>query len=109
MSGEQSFGDWRAEQQRRAQAYAFGWAERATAEYETATRHEDDARRHSDSAYLRDAVIEDRRRALAHGVRSTEALKLAEMWARVAQALAVGEPPVTAELEVRGYPEPTRR
>lgn len=94
---EQSYGAWRVEQQRRAQAHAFGWAERATAEYGTAVRHEDDARERQqyDSGWQRDRAAESRALAQSHGVRSTEALKLAEMWARVAGALAVGEQPVT--------------
>lgn len=102
---EQGYGAWRTEQQRRAQAHAFIWAERATDEYEKAVRHEDDARArlHSDSPYQRDLVAEDRRRAGFHGVRSTEALKLAHMWADVAQALATGEQPVTTTLEVFGH------
>jgi hypothetical protein len=101
--GEQGYGAWRAEQQRRAQAHAFGWAERASAEYGQAIRHEDDARarQHSDSSWQRDRMAEERRLAQFHGVRSTEALKLAEMWARVARALADGElPAVTSTLQV---------
>ncbi|MFI6337825.1 hypothetical protein [Streptomyces sp. NPDC050535] len=94
--GDQSYGAWRAEQQRRSQAHAFGWAERATAEYDQAIRHEDDARarQNSDNAWQRDRMADERRLAQFHGVRSTEALRLAEMWARVAGALAVGELPV---------------
>ena len=97
---EQSYGDWRTEQHRRAQAHAFAWAERATAAYGVAIRHEDDARARQDhdNAWQRDRMAEDRRAAQFHGVRSTEALKLAEMWAHVAGTLAVGEQPVTNAL-----------
>lgn len=97
-NGEQGYGDWRAEQQRRSQAHAFVWAERANAEYDQAIRHEDDARarQNSDSAWQRDRMAEERRLAQFHGVRSTEALKLAEMWAHVAGALADGELPPPA-------------
>lgn len=96
--GEQSHGDWCAEQQRSAQAHAFGWAERATAEYGQAIRHEDDARarQHHDSSWQRDRIAEDRRLAQFHGVRCTEAIKLAEMWARVARVLV--PPPEPLEL-----------
>lgn len=96
---EQGYGDWRAEQQRRAQAHAFIWAERATNDYSEAVRYEDSARRGGDSAYLRDAAAEERRLAQFHGVRSTEALKLAEMWAHVAGALADGELPLVSVLD----------
>jgi hypothetical protein len=108
---EQDYGAWRAEQQRRAQAHAFDYAERATTEYGQAIRHEDDARERQqyDSGWQRDRMAESRALAQLHGVRSTEAVKLAEMWARVAQALAVGELPVTNVVEVRGHPEQTRR
>ncbi|WP_086746207.1 hypothetical protein [Streptomyces scabiei] len=99
--GEQSFGAWRTEQHNRAQAHAFGWAERANAEYGQAVQHEDSARarQNADSAWQRDRMAEERRLAQFHGVRSTEAIKLAEMWARVACALADGELPFTAVLE----------
>ncbi|MDX2551342.1 hypothetical protein [Streptomyces stelliscabiei] len=91
--GEQSFGAWRTEQHNRAQAHAFGWAERANAEYGQAVQHEDSARarQNQDGAWQRDRMAEERRLAQFHGVRSTEAIKLAEMWARVAQALSGGE------------------
>ena len=105
---EQDYGAWRTEQHRRAQAQTFGWAERATAEYGQAVRHEDDARarQNADSAWQRDRMAEERRLAQFHGVRSSEALKLAEMWSRVARALADGELPITAVLETvgRGHP-----
>lgn len=92
---EQDFGLWRAEQHRRAQAQAFGWAERATTEYDQAVRHEDDARERQqyDSGWQRDRMAESRSLAQFHGVRSTEALKLAEIWAHVAHALADGPLP----------------
>ncbi|MGW4733874.1 hypothetical protein ACWEQC_32710 [Streptomyces shenzhenensis] len=96
----QDYGPWRIEQQRRAQASAIAWAERATAAYSEAVRHEDTARRNAGSAYLRDTAAEDRRQAQIHGVRSTEALKLAEMWASVARALADGDLPVTYTLDM---------
>ncbi|MEW2570483.1 hypothetical protein [Streptomyces sp. NPDC047070] len=95
---EQGYGARRAEQQRRSQAHAFMWAERANGEYEQAVRHEDDARERQqyDSSWQRDRAAEERRLAQFHGVRSTEALKLAEMWAHVARALADGELPPPA-------------
>ncbi|MFJ2514681.1 hypothetical protein ACIQJX_35075 [Streptomyces griseoviridis] len=94
---EQSYGDWRAEQHRRSQAHAVLWAERATTSYETATRHEDDARRHDGNAYMQHSAAEDRRNAAIHGARSAEAIRLAEMWSRVAVALAEtgGQHPAT--------------
>ncbi|MBZ6259748.1 hypothetical protein KVH22_29975 [Streptomyces olivaceus] len=82
----------------RAQYQAFNWADRATAEYGQAVQHEDQARarQQSDNAWQRDRMAEERRLAQFHGVRSTEALKLAEMWARVAHALS-DEPPLLPE------------
>ncbi|MDX2539809.1 hypothetical protein PV437_42650 [Streptomyces scabiei] len=93
---EQGFGAWRTEHHNRAQAHAFHWAEQATSEYEQAVRHEDDARERQqyDSGWQRDRAAEARSLAQVHGVRSTEALRLAEMWARTAQALAHGELPI---------------
>lgn len=96
--GEQSHAAWLTEQHRRAQAFALGWAERAETEYDTATEHEDKARRFADKAYLAEPMADERRLAQFHGVRSTEALKLAEMWARVARALA--DAPTPAEVLV---------
>jgi hypothetical protein len=98
---EQGFGDWRQEHHRRAQAHAFVWAERATSEYGQAVSHEDDAlaRQNADSAWQRDRMAEERRQAQFHGTRCIEAIKLAEMWARVAHGLAVGELPLTAMLD----------
>ncbi|XUL91009.1 hypothetical protein ACQ86D_33905 [Streptomyces galilaeus] len=80
---------------------AFAWAERASAAYGTAIRHEDDARARQDydSPWQRDRMAEDRRAARFHGVRSTEALRLAEMWARVAGVLAPPLVPVWSTLE----------
>lgn len=90
--GEQDYAAWRAEQHRRAQAHAVDWAERASTEYGHAIRFEDNARarQNADNAWQRDRMAEDRRHAQFHGVRSTEALTLAEMWASVARALAAG-------------------
>lgn len=80
---------------------AFAWAERASAEYGTAIRHEDDARarQNHDNAWQRDRMADDRRAAQFHGVRSTEALRLAEMWARVAGVLTSPLEPVWSTLE----------
>lgn len=83
----------RVEHHRRAQSHAIAWAEQATAEYNEAIRCEDEARRNSRSVYMRDSVAEDRRLAQFHGARSTEALKLANMWVSVARALADGNLP----------------
>ncbi|MFF0598070.1 hypothetical protein [Streptomyces antibioticus] len=81
--------------------HAFAWAERATIEYDQAVRHENDARgrQQYDSGWQRDRATESRAAAQYHGVRSTEALKLAEMWARVARVLVPPLEPVWAELE----------
>lgn len=85
----------------RARQAALSWADRATAEYHRATEYEDSARarQHADNAWQRDRMAEERRQAQFHGVRSTEALKLAEMWARVATALVPPLEPVWSELE----------
>lgn len=103
-NNEQDYGARRTYQHQQAQQQAYDWATNATAEYGQAIRHESQARaRHGhDHAYQRDRAAEERRLADFHGVRSTEALRLAEMWSRVAQALADGELPTTAVLEARG-------
>lgn len=84
-----------------AREKAYAWAERATTAYGQAIRHEDDARarQHHDNAWQRDRIAEDRRLAQFHGVRSIEAIRLAEMWARVATAVAPPPEPMWAELE----------
>ena len=91
----------------RAQAQAFRAAERAQTQYEQAIKHEDYVHAHagSEGSYIRDSVADERRLAQFHGVRSTEALRLAEMWARVAQALADGELPVTTTFEILEHPD----
>lgn len=101
---EQGYGARRIYQHQQAQVQAYDWATRATAEYNQAIQHEDDARERQqyDSGWQRDRAAEARALAQVHGVRSTEALKLATMWADVAQALADGQLPVTDVLEVRG-------
>ncbi|MEV8245022.1 hypothetical protein AB0R01_14770 [Streptomyces rochei] len=68
---------WTVEQQRRAQRLALGWAERAETEHDQA----DEAEEQTD--------------AQRHRARSVDATRLAEMWARVAQALAGQRPPPT--------------
>lgn len=102
--GEQDYAAWRAEHHHHAQAQALAWAERASSQYGQAIRHEDDARarQHADNAWQRDRMAEERRLAQFHGVRSTEAVKIAEMWASVARALADGELPITTVIETRG-------
>ena len=87
-----------------AREKAYAWALRATTEYGQAIRHEDDARarQNHDNAWQRDRMAEDRRLAQFHGVRSTEALKLAEMWARVAGILVPPLEPVWSTLESAG-------
>ncbi|MFD9107157.1 hypothetical protein [Streptomyces bottropensis] len=104
------FGAWRTEHHNQAQAYAFHWAERANAEYGQAVQHEDDARarQNQDSSWQRDRMAEERRQAQFHGTRSVEAIKLAEMWARVAQGLAAGELPLNAVLESTTAPTSLR-
>jgi hypothetical protein len=103
-NAEQDHGAWRAESHRHAQVHAFAWAERASTEYGQAVRHEDDARERQqyDSGWQRDRAAESRTLAQFHGVRSTEALKLADMWSGVARALADGELPITTVIEARG-------
>ena len=83
----------------RARQGAWAWATRAEAEYLTAIKHEDDARTHVENAYMRDAVADDRRLAQIHGTRSTEALKLAQMWTALAAVLVPPLEPVWADVE----------
>ncbi|MET8826538.1 hypothetical protein ABZX40_41335 [Streptomyces sp. NPDC004610] len=100
-NAEQGYTAWRTEQLRRAQAFTLSWAERAETEYDWAVGHDDYARRQADSAYQHDALAHARRQATFHGVRSTEAARLAEMWSHVAAAFAAGPPPPET-ITVRG-------
>lgn len=97
---EQGYGARRAYQQQQARVQAYDWATRATAAYNEAVRHEDDARERQqyDSGWQRDRAAEARQLATLHGVRSTEALALAQMWARVAHALADEQPDTAGRL-----------
>lgn len=88
--------EWLAGGLLRAQTLALSWADCAESEYGKAIEHEDKARRFAGKAYLADPMADERRLAQFHGVRSTEALKLAEMWARVATSLT----PQPAPLEL---------
>ncbi|MFJ9895253.1 hypothetical protein ACIQPR_18250 [Streptomyces sp. NPDC091280] len=104
---EQRYEAQRTGRLREAQERAVFWAWTANGEYVEAIGHEDRSRAAYNPAIARqgDRIAQERRLADFHGVRSTEALKLAEMWARVAQALATGELPVTGMVEV---PDPAR-
>lgn len=82
-----------------AREKAYAWAERATTEYGQAIEHEDRGRELARQPFQSDAAEREQRNARQHGARSTEALKLAEMWARVATAVAPPPEPVWAELE----------
>jgi len=100
---EQSHEEQRTGRLREAQDRAFFWAWKANDEYVEAIDYENRSRAPYDSAVARqsDRMAMERRLADFHGVRSTEALKLAEMWAHVAEALAGGEQPVTNLLTAR--------
>ncbi|MGW1324803.1 hypothetical protein ACWD64_19950 [Streptomyces antibioticus] len=100
-TAEETSSTERADRHASACEHAFAWAERATAEYGQAIRHEDDARERQqyDSGWQRDRATESRALAQFHGVRSTEALKIAEMWAHVARVLVPPLEPIWAELE----------
>ncbi|MEU9661909.1 hypothetical protein [Streptomyces chartreusis] len=62
---------------------------------------------HAGSDYLRTAVAEARQRAQLHSAHSSEAGRLAEMWARVSTALAVSPDsgPATYDLTVQLDPK----
>ncbi|WP_405994975.1 hypothetical protein [Streptomyces sp. NBC_00986] len=104
---EQSREEQRTGRLREAQERALFWAWTANGEYVEAIEYENRSRAPYDSAAPRqgDRMAQERRLADFHGVRSTEALKLAEMWSHVAQALATGELPVTNLVNV---PDPAR-
>lgn len=70
-----------------ARMSALRWAAQADADYIKAIDAQEEARRRGTTGFAH-VTAEIRQRAQEHGVRSAEALKLAEMWARVARALA---------------------
>lgn len=95
----------------RALLAALEWAEAADTEHRQALE-QDDYARHPDrtsNPHLREALTEARQQALAHGVRSADARRLAEMWAAVAGALAT-RPPTRGTTTVHvgfAYPKAT--
>ncbi|MGW3410260.1 hypothetical protein [Streptomyces sp. NPDC000888] len=88
MSDIQTHAEWQAEQHRIAQEAAVEWAVNAEAALQAALQSETYVKEHQDSQYLRTPVAEQRVNAQEHHARSTAARQLAEMWARVATALA---------------------
>jgi hypothetical protein len=101
QDNESAHADWLAESQRTAQTSAMIWAERAEEAYETAIRHEDRAASWTPGPRHAEVIEEERKQAQIHGVRSTEARHLAEMWARVTAVLVPPPAPlelITAEL-----------
>jgi hypothetical protein len=94
---------WLTDRQRAAQISAHHWAEVAEAEHRNATEHEDRARSLAGQPFTTDDQDSARRLASFHGGRSSEAVRLAEMWARVATVLV--PPPAPMELVSFG-PEP---
>lgn len=82
-----------------ARAKAYTWAERATTEYGQAVEYEDRGRELARQPFQTGAAEKQQRNARQHGVRSAEALRLAEMWARVAAVLVPPLEPVWSTLE----------
>jgi len=85
---------WLTETRQSAQARAVSWAEQAQTHYQEAVRLEDSARAREDNAaampaYVRQIAAEEYRDAQRRSDRFTEAVRLAEMWARVATSLDV--------------------
>ncbi|UAX56797.1 hypothetical protein K5X85_29150 [Streptomyces sp. A144] len=84
---------WTVEQHRRAQRLALGWAERAEIEHDQADEAEDTAQRWAGNPHLSAQRAREQADAQRRRARSAEATRLAEMWARVAQALAGQQQP----------------
>lgn len=91
---EQTPEQWRAESLEHAQAQALSWAEQAETAYITAIDAEESARAYKGNRAVYNAHLagESRARADLYGTRCTEAMKLAEMWAKVARCLQPGTP-----------------
>ena len=87
---------WLSEAHCTAQTAAMVWAQRADEAYEQAQRYEDRAASWTPSAAYAETIEGERKQARESGTRSIEAIKLAEMWARVAAVLV--PPPEPLEL-----------
>ncbi|MEU1478901.1 hypothetical protein [Streptomyces sp. NPDC005760] len=79
---------WTAEQLTAAQQAAVRWASKAEQTALDADSNDDYADERAAKPFLLDAVADARRKAQALRARSAEASRLAEMWSRVATALA---------------------
>lgn len=79
---------WAAEQLAAAQQAAVRWASKAEETALDADSNDDYADERAAKPFLLDAVADARRKAQALRARSAEASRLAEMWSRVAAALA---------------------
>ncbi|WP_314411381.1 hypothetical protein [Streptomyces sp. DSM 40484] len=109
---EQPPDDELAARLREAQTAAFEWAQRAETEQQNAEGRTDYARANGESPYLREPVAAARRDATHYSARSSDASRLAEMWAHVALALtplpapANGQP-ATYDIQVLGPADST--
>ena len=90
---------WLPEAHRTAQTSAMVWAQRADEAYEQAQRYQDRADSWTPSAAYASTIEHERKEAREHTTRCTEAIRLAEMWARVAAVLVPPLEPIEAVLE----------
>jgi hypothetical protein len=90
---------WLPEAHRTAQTSTMIWAQRADEAYEQAQRYEDRAQSWTPNAAHAEVIASERKQAQEYGVRCTEAIRLAEMWARVAAVLVPPLEPVECVLE----------
>lgn len=98
---------WLPEAHRTAQTSAMVWAERADEAYHLAQRYQDRAASWTPNAAHAEVIENERKEAREHSTRCTEAIRLAEMWARVAAVLVPPLEPMEAVLEAGATTEGT--
>jgi hypothetical protein len=89
-----------------AQQQAYENAQAAQKHHAQAAEQTQYADARAGSDYLRQAVAEARQEAQRHSVCTTEAARLADMWARVAVALAAGTDTRTATYDLNVQLDP---
>ncbi|MFM9811615.1 hypothetical protein ACKI16_24270 [Streptomyces scabiei] len=89
---------WLPEAHRTAQTSAMVWAQRADEAYEQGVHHEDRANSWTPNTAHAEVIAHERDQAQQCRASSAEAVRLAEMWARVAAVLIPPLEPIECEL-----------
>ncbi|MGW6210950.1 hypothetical protein [Streptomyces sp. NPDC055109] len=94
---QQTHAEWQAKERRNAQEAALTWAAEASRIPALRSQVYADEQKGRDAGYLRDVIADERLTVQAQDARSDQARRLAEMWARVAIALAPGQAPADGQ------------